>query len=548
MNTHLHPFLPSIKVVDGSIVSINNSFKELSGYVDKHVLGSSFSSKLSDIVWNEQHIASLYQLISLQASVQDDLYFEAVLVDGNQFKLPVTIHIQFTSHDKKDFIAYFQAFNNKSRDPITGLPNGWAISSRANYIIDHYDAVQRNFVVIAINVDNFSTINYRYNFDIGDQYLKIVGQLLKQTVTEDHLVIRFSNAKFGVLYENTAGLSNKQFEQQVITVCQSLCDLGNAPVYLSDDIVIRKSFSIGVSAPRVVYDNYHAMEVAAETAIENAKKQSVSSFVLADEKMANSLMAQKLIIDEFPNALAEQQIEVHYQPQYDLQTHQLIGLEALSRWQHPQLGVVAPDVFIGIGEDIGFHFEFDLWVFQQVCQQVMEWQRQQLQFEKVAINVSFKTAEMVNFVDRLQDILLKTGCDVQCLEIEITETAQVNNEQAMRHNIAALQQLGFRIAIDDFGTGYSSLNIIRSYHDFFNVVKLDRSLIEHICNTEIDRLFVAQIIDLGKILKLKVLAEGVETAEQASLLAQLGCHFAQGYYFDKALPKAQVEQRLKKLD
>ena len=283
------------------------------------------------------------------------------------------------------------------------------------------------------------------------------------------------------------------------------------------------------------------MEIAAETAMCQAKKHSVSKYCFSTTLITDDLLSKKLIIDELPHAIEQNKINIHYQPQYDLSNGELIGFEALSRWHHEILGNIAPDIFVSIAEEIGLHFEFDLWVFTQVCSQIVKWQEQGLDTPRIAINISFKTLEMTTFISRLVNIIDRTKCPTALIELEITETTSAKNIKTLNDNILQVKRLGISIAVDDFGSGYSSLSLIRTFHLSLNKLKLDRTLIENICNTALDREFTKQIIILSKVLKVKILAEGVENREQYDLLKLLGCDYAQGYYFDKALSKQEAE-------
>lgn len=307
------------------------------------------------------------------------------------------------------------------------------------------------------------------------------------------------------------------------------------PIHISAEINIVKNFSLGLSGLNVEYNDYHSMQIAAETAMYEAQKNSASKYIIAPSRPALTLLHRKLIIDELPHAIEECKIKVHYQPQYDLNTRQLIGFEALSRWEHESIGDIPPEVFVAIAEEIGFNFEFDLCVFEQVCLQIMLWRKQNIAVTRIAINISFKTMEMSNFIERLQFIINKTNCPISLIELEVTETSSINNIKTLSANIAKVKDLGIMISVDDFGTGYSSLSLILEFHLSFDKLKLDRRFIDNICDVTLDRHFAEHIIELSKILKVKVLAEGVETRQQYDLLTELGFDYGQGYYFSKAL-------------
>lgn len=539
MSNRISPLLPSIQVKKDRIISFNQAFKDLTGLEDIEISTYRLSENLSDIRFNNQDVSSIEQLITMQSQHLPEVLGQATIKDSNFFPLPVKIDIDF-NQSKNSLTIYFQSFTNRSLDPISKLPNGWAISSRANHILATNLESPKHLAIIILNVDNFSTINYRYGFVIGDAYLEQLGKKLK-SMLNNYFVVRYSNAKFGILIEDQQQLPVAKFKKKVEGICESLCDLSETPLRINQSLTIKKIFSIGVSSPYFQYKDYYAMEVAAETAMASAQKQSTTGYQFANLKVIQSLLSNKFIIDEFPSAMAQNQIEVFYQPQYKIKHGELIGFEALSRWKHPTMGNIPPDVFISIAQKIGFDYQFDLWVLKQVCQQINAWKEKKLTPPKVAINVSFKTVEMPDFINQVKNILSQTNCPVSLIEIEITETTSINNEKILKNNIIALKQLGFSIAVDDFGTGYSSLSLVRNYHSFFNKLKLDRSLIENICKTSTDQLFVKQIINLGKLLNLEVLAEGVENLEQLSMLGHLGCIYAQGFYFDKALSKFDAE-------
>jgi len=397
---------------------------------------------------------------------------------------------------------------------------------------------------VVIDVDNFSTINYRYDFSIGDQYLVELGKLLQKTAKDYGFVIRFSNAKFAILVEDTYAALAGTLLDRINEICQELCVVLADPIRVSDNLQITKSFSIGVSAPGFEYDMHHPMELAAETVLKKAKKFSTNEYFIALPDTKNEFLTRKLIIDALPEAISRNIIQVYYQPQYDIYTNEIIGLEALSRWTDETLGIIPPDVFVPITEDIGLHFEFDLWVFTRVCEQLVSWKEQQVPTPRVAINISFMTMEMSTFVERIVAILKLTGCPTNLLELEVVETSSINNAKMIESNMAELKQLGIYIAVDDFGTGYSSLNLIRILHKSLDKIKLDRSLIDKICHTQLDKKFTQHIVAMGNILEVKVLAEGVESKQQLDLLIELGCDYAQGYYFSKPLSKQDIERLL----
>jgi len=525
-------FLPVLIIQNGRIKSCNEVFSTLVGLNSSALV----EAKLDDIL--QLGAMNLNQLLENSSINEAGCLTTAELVDCNYYHVKTELHCQELSID--EFKLCFKVIENKSIDPITGLPNGWAMSARTIHLSNIIDSKIPPMRLIVLSVDNFSTINFRYGFDAGDNYLSVLGKKLQSKVT-DGLVVRFSNARFGILFENKQHLTSADFNTHLTMFCKDLCDLSLNTLVLSNGIAVNKSFSIGISAEHSEYESYFAMEIAAETAMRESERHSSSYYSFAKSEIKPELMTNKLIIDEFPTAIEQSLIKINYQPQYDLVNNNLVGFEALSRWIHKDLGYITPDVFVGIAEDIGLHFEFDLWVFTQVCEQIVKWQEEQIYPPRIAINISFKTLEMTDFVTRLKSIIEHSGCPKDVLEIEVTETASISNIDTLIENVRAVKAQGIHVAVDDFGTGYSSLSLVRTLHSSLDTLKIDRSLVADICDSTLDREFARKVIDLGKVLEVRVLAEGVETLEQRELLQELGCDYAQGYFFDKALSKEDAE-------
>lgn len=523
------------------VTSCNQAFTELSGFSSSAICNSHLAEKV--VLDNIDNYPTLDALFDSAAQSADGIMTSGKLFNIFYYAIGVKLHCVYEGRDI--YSLYFSASENKSIDPITKLPNGWALISRVNYLLENKRIALKNMVLLVLEADNFSAINFRYDYAVGDQYLTLLGQRLQALLKSFGFVIRFSNAKYAILIEDNENLSEIMLKQRIELICQNLCSALAKPIEISKELSICKSFSIGVSSPGHDYHCYHAMQIAAETVKQKAKKYSINNYFIASPEPKADFLRHKLIIEAFPQAMANDIIDIHYQPQYDMSTQELVGLEALSRWTDESLGVIRPDIFVKITEEIGLHFEFDLWVFEKVCKQLTLWQRQSIHVPRIAINVSFKTMEMSTFIERIKHILHITNCPTHFLELEVTETSSINNAKMLSDNMLKVKALGMHIAVDDFGTGYSSLSLIRTFHDSINKLKLDRSLVDKICQTDLDKNFIKHIIELGKILDLKVLAEGVETEQQLALLIELGCDYAQGYYFSKALPLVEIIDLIK---
>lgn len=531
-------FLPILIIRNGQIKSCNDMFSTLIGLTYLEIVDVTINDLLR--LDNNKNMINLDLLFDNSGANEEGVFASGELVDCNFYHLKVELHCKKIAHN--EFKLCFKVIQNKAIDPISGLPNGWAMSARASHFFNTVNSTTPKMRLLVLSVDNFSTINFRYGFDAGDNYLSVLGKKLQSILSESGLVVRLSNARFGILIENKCRLSSVELNAYIVNICEQLCNLSQGSLILNNGIKVNKSFSIGISAEHTEYDSYFSMEIAAETAMRESERHSNSQYCFAKVEMKPDLMTNKLIIDEFPNAIEKSLINIHYQPQYEFENNKLVGFEALSRWMHKDLGYISPDVFIRIAEDIGLHFEFDLWVFTQVCHQIVQWREEYVYSPRIAINISFKTLEMTDFVTRLQSIIEHSGCPTNLLEIEVTETASISNMITLIDNVRAVKKLGINIAIDDFGTGYSSLSLVRTLRSSLDTLKIDRSLVADICSSPLDREFARKVIGLGEVLEVKVLAEGVETLAQRDLLQELGCDYAQGYYFDKALTVKAAEK------
>lgn len=529
--------LPKIVVTDYSISYCNSAFVEMAGYDASVITDNSLEKVFADIGDPALYFA---ELVDSNSSASTRIF------DSNHFALPVKIRVKKTEV-QNEFLVGFHLISNKSRDAITGLPNGWALRSRVEHSLFGKSEKEKsnNIALLVVDVDHFSTLNFRYSFESGDNYLALIGRELQQSVFPYGIAARFSNAKYGVLIEADQDMTQCLFEKLVKSVCDRVVHVAQQAIDLGNGTSVKKTFSIGVSQSINSYSSYHEMELASESAMLEAKKVCNTSVVYSKCKASPQLVNEKYIIEELPKAILANSINIYYQPQYDVKSGELIAFEALSRWTLPELGPISPDLFISTAEKIGLHFDFDLWVFSQVCNQISLWISHNLKPVKIAVNVSLKSLEMGSFIPQLKLLLNDFDFPLNLLEVEMTETGSISDIEQFRTNIKSLGELGINIAVDDFGTGYSSLNLIREFHTSLSKIKIDRALIMNIETNEIELEFIKHIVKLGELFDLQVLAEGIEKVEQLTLLGTTGCHFAQGYYFSKAVSSTAAETLLK---
>ena len=386
--------------------------------------------------------------------------------------------------------------------------------------------------VLLIDLDRFKAINDSHGHPVGDALLQMVAQRLRSVVRDGDLVSRLGGDEFAV---TMPGMGAPE------TMGQRLVDLLSRP-YLIEGHVAVIGASIGVAVgPRDGADTASLVR-AADLALYQAKEDGRQSVRLFKQEMDTRARARHALLDDLRRALALQQFEVHYQPQTNLGSRQLVGFEALVRWRHPKLGLIPPDRFIPLAEEMGLIVGIGEWVLRKACVDAMSWPGQL----SVAVNVSAKQLEDQNRLPRVVEAALAaSGLPAKRLEIEITESALVRYEQQALHVLHALRAKGVRVSMDDFGTGYSSLSQLRSFP--FDKLKIDRSFVRDLSNSDEAVAVIRAIAALGASLGMTTTAEGVETDAQEAMVRNDGCTDMQGYLVSRPVPAEEVSELIQSL-
>lgn len=379
--------------------------------------------------------------------------------------------------------------------------------------------------VLLIDLDRFKLINDSHGHPVGDALLQMVAQRLRSVVREGDLVSRLGGDEFAVIMPGVGAPE---------AMGQRLVDLLSRP-YLIEGHIAVVGASIGVAVgPRDGADTASLVR-AADLALYQAKEDGRQSVRLFKTEMDTRARARHALLDDLRRALALQQFEVHYQPQTNLGSRQLVGFEALIRWRHPELGLVPPNRFIPLAEEMGLIVGIGEWVLRTACLDAMSWPGQL----SVAVNVSAKQLEDQNRLPRVVEAaLVASGLPAKRLEVEITESALVRYEQQALHVLHALRAKGVRVSMDDFGTGYSSLSQLRSFP--FDKLKIDRSFVRDLSNSDEAVAVIRAIAALGASLGMTTTAEGVETDAQEEMVRNDGCTDMQGYLVSRPVPAEEV--------
>jgi diguanylate cyclase (GGDEF)-like protein len=389
-------------------------------------------------------------------------------------------------------------------------------------------------------LDRFKEVNDSFGHTSGDELLQQIAHRLTSRLRGVDTVCRLGGDEFILLLEDIT-----QAEDAAI-VANDIINALSEPWQLSQDIEVRIGASVGISIyPKHSTDPEQLLQQA-DTALYQAKAEGRGCFKYFSETISHAARTRMDIEVRLRRGIQQGELRVHYQPQLDIVTGRIIGAEALVRWQDPINGLVSPTLFIGLAEKTGLITTIGNWVLKEACTQGQRWIKKGYQPLRIAVNVSPHQFRYSRIDTIVHEILSETGFPADCLELELTESALMQHEIEALLILKRLRDLGVTLAIDDFGTGYSSLAYLKLFP--LDVLKIDKSFIDDIPDQQSDREITATIIAIAHTLHFKVLAEGVETSEQLAFLQTQGCDYYQGYLFSPALPAAEFERLLEKVN
>jgi len=419
-------------------------------------------------------------------------------------------------------------------DFLTKLPNRMLLIDRLKQSIKHAKRTKKKINVLFLDLDRFKEINDTYGHEVGDTLLKNVANRLNSCIREEDTIARLGGDEFTIILNSTD-------EIQTIAVANKIIDIMHDSITI-DDIELHSTFSIGIStfpddgnSPDILLRN-------ADTAMYEAKDSGKNTYRFYNSKMTELAFERVLLENNLRKAIEHKEFEAYFQPKIDARTDKVIGLEALIRWNHPELGLIPPVKFIPFAESIGLIIEIDKWMMREATTQVLKWKNEGIKTGKLSINASAKQLENKNCIRDLNSLINTIGFNPKDLEIEITEGQIMKSTQHVTSVLNKIREIGISISIDDFGTGYSSLSYLKRLP--IDKLKIDRSFIKDIPEDQDDIAIVKTIIALANNLSLELIAEGVETEQQKNFLFKEGCHNIQGYLYSKPLPADKCREFL----
>lgn len=530
---------------DYPIEYVNPAFLRMTGYAEEEVLGRSMRL----LVGTDTKQAAIAEF---KAATIDERPGHAIMrsyrKDGTMFwndlytspvrdaggKVTHFVAAQYDITDMKRYEAELEIRANQ--DTVTGLANRNLLRDRLGQALAFAARYMHPVWVVHLDLDRFKFINDTLGLSAGDQLLRQVAVRLEACVRDTDTVARLAADEFVLV------LPERSDESSAIHTIQRIMESAAQPYAIEGH-----EFFMTVSAGMAVYptdgEDAETLMKHADVAMYRAKETGRNNYQFYTPAMNERAMERLRLEGDLRVALEQGQFELHYQPQVDLRTGKVHGVEALLRWQHPTFGMVAPARFIGLAEETGLIVPLGAWVICAACIQVKAWQDAGLGELRVAVNLSARQFTQQGLVDSIAGVLRECGLAPHCLELELTESMIMDDVEHAIGILRDLAGLGVKISVDDFGTGYSSLAYLKRLP--IDLLKVDQSFVRDITLDPDDAAIVATIISLAHSLRLQVIAEGVETAEQLAFLRSHGCDAMQGYYFSKPLPAEQVEELLR---
>lgn len=420
-------------------------------------------------------------------------------------------------------------------DLLTNLPNRLLFRDRLGLAISRAPWHKRSVGVLLFDLDRFKVVNETLGQAMGDFLLKAVSERLSATVREGDTVARLGDDMFGLILDDLAQPADS------FRVSQKILDSLGKPFQLKGQEIF-VSASIGIAIFPNDGDEIDLLMKHADTAMYRAKEQGGNNYQLYAPAMNQHATKRLALENNLRRALERGEFLLYYQPKVDLTTGRIVGMEALIRWKSPEAGMVSPAEFIPLAEETGLIVPMGEWILRTACAQNKAWQKQGLPFVRMGVNISVRQLQRQNLIAIIAHVLNETGLDPNYLELELTESIIMKSNESTMAELRELNLGGIEISIDDFGTGYSSLSYLKRLP--IDTLKIDKSFVQEVTTDPDDAAIVAAIITMAHTLKLKVVAEAVETVEQLEFLRGLKCDQMQGYLFSKPLPAEEITRLL----
>lgn len=529
-----------------NIVYVNPSFTRITGYSEQEVIG-----KMPNILKSNRHSKDFHRSMWADLNEKGECSGEVWNCHKNGELLRQYQTVKAIKNENGIVSHYVAVFSDISTtdnslselsflslyDPLTKLANRIHLSERLKISLESAINKQKNDALFLVGVDHFKNINESLGHSSGDQLLQDIASRLKEATQRASVLARIGGDEFALICESvTSAMDAVEVAEQLIQACKAPFTLAENQVFIS--------VSVGVCLYPLAGKSVEEIMRNADSALHKAKDSGRETFAFYSAEMTEQANQRIRIASELRLALENEELDVHYQSVYELSRQKLVGCEALVRWNHPTQGPIAPNEFIPIAEESGLISALDAWVLNKACEQMQQWLAMEYDLKFVAVNLSSRSLSEDNLADKVGLALRKNNLAAEFLELEVTESAVMENPERADIALCQLREIGIRLAIDDFGTGHSSLGRLKSLP--VHKLKIDQSFITNLPSDSEDVAIVHAILALGASMGLEVQAEGIEQEEQVQFLQQCQCSLGQGYLFGRPVPADEFTALLAK--
>lgn len=532
----------SIMILDAgmSVVEVNQAFTATTGYTSQEVTGRKPwlieaipDKKFFDSVWETLHECDHWRGETRKQRKNGEIYpalLNVSVVRDAHGKISHYILVFSDISDLKAAQEHFEYLANHDR--LTGLPNRNLFYDRLQHGLDKALRSKDQLAVMFIDLDNFKSVNDTLGHEMGDLLLSQTAERLRACTRKEDTIARLGGDEFTVLAEDL-----RDPEGVVSATASRIIDMLSQPFHLDGQEAL-VSASVGIALYPDNGPDFQSLLNNADAAMYQAKQTGKNNYQFFNDDMNSNAKRRAKLERDLRQTLKNGELFLAYQPQIELESGRVIGLEALLRWRHPELGLIPPQQFIPVAESSGLIVAIGDWVMNAVCLQVAAWEKQGMKGFRVAVNLSSRQFRHNHLAESIGLIIAKKKANPAFLEIELTESAMMDDTEQASLILHQLKDMGIRIAVDDFGMGYSSLNYLKRFP--IDALKIDSSFIHEVATSQDDAAITSAIISMGHSMQLKVIAEGVETQEQMSFLKARDCDAVQGFYMSHPLLAEKV--------
>nr|WP_240344025.1 EAL domain-containing protein [Paenibacillus sp. SYP-B3998] len=525
----------------GKFIRINHAAESILGYSVNELMHQPFAS----YVTGEYSGSTMGYLARVRGGIPVTFETAVLHKSGYRVDLHITAVPVVIQPETNGSILICQDITERKRgdeqirymayyDDMTGLPNRRMFKDQLNETLNMTRAFGQKLAVFYLDIDRFKLVNDSFGHDYGNMLLLQLAERFTRCITENDFLARTGGDEFAFFFTNAADAND------AIALVASINRVLEEPFRL-EQYELHVTASIGIAISSEESEDAEMLMKYADIALARAKEKGRNDFQIFNTDMKSVSLNRLKLENELRKAITGDEFILYYQPQVDIESGRIVGVEALIRWAHPERGIVMPNHFIPLAEDSGLIVPIGEWVLRAACKQNKAWQNQGFSMIPISVNLSMRQFFQHNLKGKINRVLEQTGLDPKYLELEITESMTMDVDHAIQ-SLLELKELGVNVSIDDFGTGYSSLYYLKKFP--IDKLKIDRSFVRDIMVDPNDAAIVATIIAMTHHLNLKVIAEGVETEDQLRFLHQNHCNEVQGYWFSPPVSAQELEGML----